>query len=248
MVEKLVKKFLSYDFSIIWCIDKSMRYKNEPGTKETAGEFAFRQIRQDIVSGALPPGSRIRLEQAKARYSVSISTLREILSRLVAESLVVAEGQRGFEVSPASKRELMELADMRILLECHAIDLSFAAGDLNWEAHLVAAHHKLSSVERGLLDGDTSRTVDWVRYDWEFHQSMVSACASASLMATLSSVFDRFLRYHLLAESFRGQPVVDDHKRLFDLAMKRDRDGAREILASHVRNGAEHVLRSGRII
>ncbi len=215
--------------------------------RETAGESAFRRIRQDLISGALPPGSKIKLEQAKARYSVSISTLREILSRLATENLVVAEGQRGFEVSPASKQELLELADLRILLECHAIGLSFAAGDLEWEARLVAAYHKLATVERSLLGGDISRTADWVRFDWEFHQALVSACNSASLMASLSSIFDRFLRYHLLAESFRGQPVVDDHKKMFELAMSRDHEGARQMLTRHVRNGVDHVLKSGRI-
>lgn len=215
--------------------------------KETAGEIAFRRIRQDLISGALPPGSKIKLEQARARYSVSVSTLREILSRLTTENLVVAEGQRGFEVSPASKRELLELADLRILLECHAISLSFTTGDLDWEARLVAAHHKLSTVEQALLSGDTARTEEWVRYDWEFHQAMVAACNSASLMSALSSVFDRFLRYHLLAESFRGQPVVDDHKRLFELAMNRDHEAAREMLRKHVQNGTDHVLLSGRI-
>ncbi|MGK6311363.1 GntR family transcriptional regulator [Neorhizobium sp. DT-125] len=209
--------------------------------------MAFRQIRQDIISGALPPGSRIKLEQAKERYGVSVSTLREILSRLTTENLVIAEGQRGFEVSPASQAELRELGDLRILLENHAIGLSFAAGDLDWEARIVAAHHKLFAIERQLLEGDASRTVDWVRYDWEFHQALVSACNSATLMATLSSVFDRFLRYHLLAESFRGKPVVDDHRLLFELAMKRDVEGARAVVAHHVRNGTEHVLKSGRI-
>ncbi|YCI06103.1 GntR family transcriptional regulator (plasmid) [Ensifer sp. D2-11] len=216
-------------------------------TNQTAGELAFRRIRGDLISGALPPGSKIKLEQARDRYSVSVSTLREILSRLTTENLVVAEGQRGFEVSPASQRELLELADMRILLECHAIGLSFAAGDLDWEARLVSAHHKLSAVERSLLGGDASRTLEWVRYDWEFHQAMVSACNSATLMATLSSVFDRFLRYHLLAQSFRGQPVVDDHKRLFEFAMNRDLAGACAMLTRHVQNGADHVLKSGRI-
>ncbi len=224
-----------------------MADRNLDEKRETAGESAFRRIRQDLISGALPPGSKIKLEQAKARYSVSISTLREILSRLASENLVVAEGQRGFEVSPASTRELCELADLRILLECHAIGLSFAAGDLDWEGRLVAAHHKLASVERSLLGGDASRTVDWVRYDWEFHQALVAACNSASLMAALSSIFDRFLRYHLLAESFRGQPVVDDHKRLFEMAMSRDHEGARQMLTKHVQDGLNHVLKSGRI-
>src|SRR3546814_12953982 len=98
---------------------------------------------------------------------------------------------------------------------------------LDWEAGVVAAHHKLSAIERRILDGDTSCIPDWVRYDWEFHRSLVSACNLLALMNTLSSVFDRFLRYHLIAESFRGAPVVDDPQRLFELALQRDIEGAR---------------------
>ncbi len=214
---------------------------------ETVSDVVFRQIRQDIIAGVLAPGAKIKLEQAKERYSISISSLREILSRLTTENLVVAEGQRGFEVSPASRQELAELADLRTVLESHAIGLSFVAGNLEWEGRIVAAYHKLTAAERKLLAGDASRTMDWVRYDWEFHQAIVSACNSATLMATLSSVFDRFLRYHMLARSFRGQAVVDDHKLLFELALKRDIDGARAVVHRHVQSGVEHVLGSGRL-
>jgi DNA-binding GntR family transcriptional regulator len=209
---------------------------------DSISETVFRQLRQDIILGVLPPATKIKLEQARQRYSISISSLREILYRLTAENLVVAEGQRGFEVSPVSRQELLELADLRILLECHAIGLSFAAGDLEWEGRVVAAHHRLAAVERRLLSGDASRTIDWVRYDWEFHQAIVSACNSASLMQSLSSVFDRFLRYHMLAQSFRGQAVVDDHQLQFELALKRDVGAAREVLRRHVQSGVEHIV------
>jgi DNA-binding GntR family transcriptional regulator len=221
--------------------------KRATESAETIGDVIFRQIRKDIISGALPPGTKIKLEQAKERYSISVSSLREILSRLTTENLVIAEGQRGFEVSPASRKELVELGDLRMVLETHAIGLAFAAGNLEWEGQIVAAHHKLSAAESKLLTGDVSRTIDWVRYDWEFHQAIVSACNSATLMAALSSVFDRFLRYHLLARSFRGQPVVDDHKLLFELAIKRDVEGARDVVRRHIQSGVDHVLKSGRI-
>lgn len=215
--------------------------------QETAGEVAYRLIRQDIIAGSLAPGQKLKLEQLKDRYAVSVSTLRETLSRLASENLVVAEAQRGFEVAPVSVGELENLGDLRLLLETHAISLSLAAGDLDWEARVVAAHHKLSAVERRLLEGDHQRTVDWVRYDWEFHQALTSACGSAVLMDALSSTFDRFLRYHLLAQSFRGKPVTDDHRQLFELAMQRDVDGACAKLKHHVRSGIDHVLKTGRI-
>ncbi|WP_026371646.1 GntR family transcriptional regulator [Rhizobium sp. 42MFCr.1] len=216
-------------------------------TAETVSDIVFRQIRQDIISGTLAPGAKIKLEQAKERYSISVSSLREILSRLTTENLVLAEGQRGFEVSPATRKELEELADLRTVLETHAIGLSFSTGNLEWEGRIVAAHHKLAAAEKKLLAGDASRTIDWVRYDWEFHQAIVSACNSATLMAALSSVFDRFLRYHMLAQSFRGRAVVEDHKLLFELALKRDVEGARSVIRRHIESGVAHVLRSGRI-
>lgn len=221
--------------------------RHETDRLETAGELAFRLIRQDIIAGTLAPGQKLKLDQVKDRYAVSVSTLRETLSRLASENLVTAEGQRGFEVAPVSVKELENLGDLRLLLESHAVGLSFAAGDLDWEARIVAAHHKLSAVERHLLEGDLQRTADWVRYDWEFHQALVSACDSAVLMGALSSTFDRFLRYHLLAQSFRGKPVTDDHRQLFQLAMRRDVGGARAMLQHHVRSGIDHVLKSGRI-
>ncbi|XUY29490.1 GntR family transcriptional regulator [Agrobacterium sp. rho-8.1] len=212
---------------------------------ETIGDVVFRQIRQDIISGDLLPGSKIKLEQTKERYEISIPSLREILSRLAMENLVVAEGQRGFEVSPVSRQELSELADLRIVLETHALGLALVEGDLDWEGCIVAAHYKLSAAERKLLSGDASRTIDWVRYDWEFHHAIVSACNSLTLMAALSSVFDRFLRYHLLAKTFRGAAVVSDHKLLFEAALKRDIVGAKAIVRNHILSGVEHVLKSG---
>lgn len=221
--------------------------KLETDRLEMASDLAFRRIRSDIIAGKLAPGQKLRLEQLKDRYAVSVSTLRETLSRLATENLVVAEGQRGFEVAPVSVGELENLGDLRLLLESHAVSLSFAAGNLDWEARVVAAHHKLSTVERRLLDGDVERTVEWVGYDWEFHQALVAACGSAVLIDALSSTFDRFLRYHLLARSFRGKAVSDDHRQLLDLAMQRDVDGARAMLERHVRSGIDHVLGSGLI-
>ncbi|WEZ85635.1 FCD domain-containing protein (plasmid) [Rhizobium sp. 32-5/1] len=221
--------------------------KHESDRLETASDLAFRRIRSDIIAGKLAPGQKLRLEQLKDSYAVSVSTLRETLSRLATENLVLAEGQRGFEVAPVSVMELENLGDLRLLLESHAVGLSFAAGDLDWEARVVAAHHKLSSVERRLLNGEVERTVEWVGYDWEFHQALVAACGSTVLIDALSSTFDRFLRYHLLARSFRGKAVSDDHRQLLDLAMQRDVDGARAMLKRHVRSGIDHVLKSGLI-
>ena len=214
---------------------------------ETVGDAAFRHIRDDILQGVLRPGDRLTLEKLKLHYAVSVSTLREILTRLAAESLVVAEGQRGFEVAPASETDLRELGELRLLLENHALAASLRAGDLEWEGRVVAAHHKLAAVEKQLLRGDVTRTLEWVAYDRHFHESLVSACGSRSLMAMHSSAFDRFIRFHMLAESFRGRAVADDHQALLDLSLSRDVEKAQAMLAAHVQKGIDYIIGTGKL-
>lgn len=211
----------------------------------TVGETLFRRIRGDIISGDLKPGKKLTLDRLRDQYGASVSTLREVLNRLTTEDLVVAEGQRGFEVAPATRAGLREIGDLRLLLECHALDLSFAAGDLEWEGRVVAAHHKLAAIERQLLEGNRQRTPEWIAYDWAFHNALISACGSRLLIKTHGSVFDRFLRYHMLAASFRGPAVSTDHQVLFRLAMDRDAEGAKSRLSEHVNLGIDHVLSTG---
>ncbi|MCI5077333.1 GntR family transcriptional regulator [Oricola sp.] len=214
-------------------------------TVSTIAESAYSRIRTDIIFGTLPPGRRLKLEQLKKDYDASVSTLREILNRLSSETLVVAEGQRGFEVAPVSAEHLREIADLRLLLEGHALEQSFAAGDVEWEARVVAAHHKLAGLESRMKNGDRSEVKAWKRYDWEFHQALISACGSTVLMETHASVFDQYLRYQLLALSFRGDIAAEEHAGLRDCALTKDSVRACEILTQHIQGGVEHALSMG---
>ena len=216
-------------------------------TAETPSEKAYRRIRADILFGKLAPGSKLKLERLKADYGASVSTLREILNRLSSERLVLAEGQRGFEVAPVSVEDLKEIAALRQLLEVHAIEQSFAAGDVEWEARVVAAHHKLSMMEERMKTGDRSDTPLWKQYDWQFHQALISACGSHTLMEVHAGVFDRYLRYQMLALSYRGDIAAREHRQLMELALKRDAKTAGKVLAVHVQAGVEHALATGTI-
>ena len=214
---------------------------------EAPGERAYRRIRTDILFGRLLPGQKLKLDRLKQDYGVSVSTLREILNRLASERLVLAEGQRGFDVTTVSVEDLREIAALRELLEIHALTESFAAGDDEWEANVVAAHHKLSLMEERMKSGDHSDTETWKRYDWLFHQALISACGSSTLMETHGGVFDKYLRYQMLALSYRGDVAAREHKQLLACALKRDAAKACKILREHIHGGVEHALATGTI-
>ncbi|MBL8832434.1 MAG: FCD domain-containing protein [Rhodospirillales bacterium] len=219
----------------------------EDTVAETVADSAYRRIRADILSGQLAPGQKLKLDALKSGYATSVSTLREILNRLASERLVVAEGQKGFHVAPVSVASLREIAALRQLLECHALEQSFAAGDMEWEGRVVAAHHKLARLEERMAAGDTAATAAWKRYDWQFHQSLISACGSKALIDAHAAVFDRYLRYQMTALSYRGDIASGEHRQMLDCALKRDAATACAALRRHVEGGVAHALATGTI-
>jgi DNA-binding GntR family transcriptional regulator len=219
-----------------------------PPAADTPGEATYRRLRADVIAGRLAPGSRLGLDGLRRIYGTGVSTLREALTRLASEGLVVAEGQRGFSVAPVSLEEFAEIADLRLLLERHAIRDSFAAGDLDWEGRVVGAHHKLAVMERRLLAGEPADPVLWKRCDLEFHRALIDACGSAELIETYTAVYDRYLRYQMVAVVFRGAVAAEQHAALLAAALARDAAAACEVLEAHVAGCVEHVARSGALL
>jgi GntR family transcriptional regulator, carbon starvation induced regulator len=208
---------------------------------EAVGDEAYRRLRTDIVFGRLRPGQKLKLDGLKAAYGVSVSTLREILSRLTAEGFVLAEGRRGFEVAAVSKENLKELAELRLLLESHAMEVSFAKADVEWEGRVVSAHHKLASTER-LMESGIGEPDQWKRYDGEFHQALISNCGSRVLMDAHALVFDKYFRYQMVTFNYRGEEPAAQHKALLDCALSRDAATAKAVLEAHVNNCVAHAL------
>lgn len=216
--------------------------KSDNKTNHTIGSSTYQRIKRDIIFGDLAPASKLKLDALRERYPASMSTLRETLSRLSSEGFVSAEEQRGFFVTAVSREDLTEIANLRILLECHAARLSIRNGDTDWEGNLVAAHHKLHLMEQRMLSGDTSCKEDWKRYDWEFHLAMIEACGSRNLLSLHSTLYDKYLRYQMLVLTNRGQEAVDEHRAMFEAALARDAKEASKILQVHIEKGLEHSL------
>jgi DNA-binding GntR family transcriptional regulator len=205
-------------------------------------EKTYRRIRADIVFGRLAPGERLTLDRMRDVYSASVSTLREVLNRLSSEGLIIAEGSRGFEVMPVSSGNLREVAAMRCLLESHALRESFEAGDMDWEGEVVAAHHKLASMERRMAAGERSIAETWKRYDREFHHALISACGSRVLLDAHATIYFRYLRYQMIAAVYRGDVAANEHRQLLECALKRDWKAAQATLTKHVNDCVEHMI------
>lgn len=206
-----------------------------PRAPVTVGEAGWLRVRRDILDGHLVPGQKLRLDRMRADYGVSISTLREILSRLASEGIVLAEGQRGFEVAPVSSENLAELVDLYRLLADRAIGRALDRGDLDWETRLVAACHPLGAHEAALNAGDNEAMNQWRQGQSLLFQVLVDACGSVALRHLHGTILDKLLRYCCLARGRSAAAITAiDHHSLRDAALRRDAGQARQLLADHL--------------
>jgi DNA-binding GntR family transcriptional regulator len=206
------------------------------GATTPVGEMTYRRVRADIIYGRLAPGQKLTLDRMRDTYGSAVSTLREIFNGLASEGLITAEGSRGFEVASISPDNLREVAAMRQLLECDALRSSFEAGDVEWEGRVVAAHHKLALLEKRMLAGDRSEEEVFRRYDWEFHNAVLSACGSRLLLDMHAGIYDKYLRYLMLASVFRGPAVAVEHRKLLTSALARDWRTAQATTITHIQD------------
>lgn len=222
--------------------------REPPIPAETVTETVYKRIRTDILTGTFRPEEKLKLEVLRRHYEVSVNTLREVLSRLVADGLVSNEGQSGFRVVPVSLSDLHDITEIRLMLECQAARLSIDRADLEWESRLVAAYHKLSKVE-AVIDNDKDRYgPELEQYNREFHAALISACGSRWLLHFHGIMYDQSQRYRMLAlqvKAFPREQSRREHREILEAALAHDADRVVATLIRHITKGAELYVEAG---
>lgn len=199
-------------------------------------------IRNGIVEGVYRPGQKLRVEQLKRDLGVSTSTLREALTMLVADRLVIAEGQRGFKVKNVSAEDLIDLSRIRIVLEKEAIRQAIAHGDEDWEGKVVSSFHILTRATRNLLAGgieDREVFDEWERRHRAFHMALFAASPSDWSRYFLTLSYQQMERYRhmfqsIIAEHERNRDIEAEHGKIVDAILDRDADRAAALLEEHL--------------
>ena len=209
---------------------------------ETRAGDVLQRLREDIINCDLKPGEKLRFEALRDRYEVSFSTLREALSRLTAEQLVVSEGQRGFLVAPVSIANLEDLTNSRVLIDRETLRLAMEKGDDAWEAGIVAAYHRMERVQ-GRLGQKYYFDAEWTRLHGEFHLSLVRACGTPVLLDIRQKLFERAHRYRRMSSKFRTQwrPKGTEHRKIMAATLDRH-PLALDLLERHIRETTENVI------
>lgn len=209
--------------------------------KTIAADITYR-LREDIVGGRLLPGEPLRFDVLRQHFGASFTTLREALTALAAEGLVVAEEQRGFRVAPVSRRDLVEVTDARVLIEVELLRRSIANGDDDWEIAVISTLHRLRRIEERRADNPLEDP-EWKVAHRQFHEALVSAGQSDTLLSIRAALFDRAERYRHLSAKLRPHPrdKAGEHQAIMQAAISRNADVAVELIERHIRSTSANV-------
>lgn len=236
--------YIFIDFFIILCNFASMNNKSISSLTETT----YRKLHAHVMGSQVKPDGKLKIAELAQSLAVSPSVVREALSRLVSEGLVVAEPQRGFRVAPFELSEISYLFEARIEVERLCLTDAIENADLAWEGRLVAALHELARTpeERGQRGQDVSDT--WLKAHAHFHSTLVSSCRNPWYLKIRANLYLHSERFRALALQF---PATDrdlhvEHEQIVEAAIERDVQTACALMTVHLKRTVNELVWESR--
>ncbi|MEM8852852.1 MAG: GntR family transcriptional regulator [Pseudomonadota bacterium] len=233
--------------------------RHTPGTAQKAGptpqskaDALYDCVKGDILSLAMMPGEALRLPALSERYGIGLTPLRDCLTRLGAEHLVVTEHNKGFRVAPLSLDDLLDLEATRSVIEGSLFAKAVAEGGEAWEAAVVGTFHQLAKTPFPSVLREDGELEVWTRRHGAFHSALVSGAQSVWRHRFCEALGQKLSRYHRfiqvgLRNLWRSEPAMASeaaevfstamelgpHRLLYDTALARDIDAAPVVFAQH---------------
>lgn len=210
-------------------------------------DFVFDSLRTDLLDGRFSPGERLKLPALSERFELSMTVIREALTRLAEQGLVVSNPKRGFSAMPLSVDDLLDLTEARIQLETLTFRLSIERGGIEWETGVVGSLHALNRTPQTHDDG--SFNVEWFSCHRAYHQALLEGCGSRRLLEITAKERDRAELYRAWTRSLAhddDRDVPAEHERIAQLALARDVPGATAALADHIQRTSDVLVEFAR--
>jgi len=195
-------------------------------------EHAYEKLREDIITGRLVAGEKLRVEHLKDCYGVSAGTLREAITRLASDALVVTEGQRGFRVAPIALEDLEDITRLRVQIEIEALRQSIRNGGQVWRETVEQAHAAISAEEPIVPE----RRRLWESLNLRFHDALLAGRESPWTTRVLHLLSRHSERYRCYAMELPGmiRDVHAEHTEIFKFAMSGQEARAALALEAHI--------------
>lgn len=211
---------------------------NTPGKEASATRECYLKLRQMILTGAMPPGKKLKIEELRGLLKTGASPVREALSLLTSDMLVERIDQRGFRAAPVSKANFEEILMLRCALEDMALRASLANSDTAWEERVVLSHHHMGRADR-------TQTEVFEAAHKAFHMALLSNADMPMLERYCGQLYDLNIRYRYLAADgprYGERSIAAEHEEIMNAALERDGDKASASLVAHYRRTGDYFI------
>jgi len=205
------------------------RLPAENPRETTRAENAYRRIKAAIFDFVLLPGEGFTESDMAQRLEMSRTPVREALFRLELEGYVQVAFRSGWSVAPFDFRRLEELYDLRVLIECHAVDRLCAAETMP-DLGLLKAIWLVGEKER------KADTAEVAGLDEAFHSTLVAAAGNHEMARVHADVTDgiRIVRRLDFTQKPRISATYDEHAKVLRAILARRAEPAKLLLRSHI--------------
>ncbi len=202
----------------------------------TISDQAYEVMRERILNGAMPGGSPVRQDTVADELGVSKIPLREALTRLEQDGLVISFPNRGFIVRSMSADEAEEVFELRLKLEPDAMARACLKVD---KADQEAARAAFEAMEKDTSPGGFQNVV----LNRKFHMALVGpgvGLVTRQFVERLNILAERYVRMHLEPVGRDNRAHVE-HRRLLDAWLNRQPDSVAELSTAHIHGILEDI-------
>jgi DNA-binding GntR family transcriptional regulator len=209
----------------------------------TKSDFAYRRVRELILSGQLEPGTVLNQATLAREIGISTTPLREALRRLKQQGLVELDAHRDARVTPLDAEEARDLLEVRRSLDPLAASLAAERRSKQDVAEMRAGLEGLQALP-------SNPTVEQLVAHRRYHAAIYRASHNARLIETLDGLWDtadRYRRHGLQVERSAEERAVKDreHSLLLEAIVEGDAETAAEVMRAHIQTslGAKSAWR-----
>lgn len=209
----------------------------QPIKRQTLTSAVTESLRQRILSGEFADGQQLRQEALSNEYGVSRVPVREALRQLEAEGLIQIIDHKGALVSKLSLDDVLELLEIRAMLESELLRAAIPCQDA---ADHAAAAETLHEFEEALKGNDIRH---WGELNSRFHLALYRAAKRPNTLALIEQLHnktDRYTRMQILFTRTMEQ-AHQEHTQLLQMC----RDGKADEAADFIRF---HILSAGHAL
>jgi DNA-binding GntR family transcriptional regulator len=198
----------------------------------------YAALKEDIISGAIPPGGAIHEAATASRFRVSKSPVRDALVMLRAEGYVQAIPHRAYVASDVSLRDFNEVFAVRGLLESEAASLAARHATPQVVAHLDDLVHA------GRIAEAAANYQEYVRLNRDFHMTIAVASGNTLLRRLIEQSLDRAERAIALGVRHRPQPhsIYEEAGGIIAAIRAGNSTGAAQAMREHIERTRRRLL------